>query len=268
MTTPEETTDPVSPDDPLLARLGTGWPRWTYETVMIALALAVIALLTQPDQGLVRTANLVIWAIFVVDYGVRLALARDRLAFIRANIPDLVAIMPLDFFRAARVARVARLTRLLRAGTVLWRASADLRGVLRTSGLQWVLAVAAGSVAVGGTLAWVADPAIPTVGDGIWWAIVTSTTVGYGDVFPVGATARLVAVAVMIVGVRAIGMLTGSIATYCASSRDDHAAGPTNPQVHFVRQRLDDWQHLTQQDRHELAAVLHALAATPTDDPR
>lgn len=254
------TPDPVptiANDDPLLRRLGSGWQRCLYEGVMIALAIGVVALLPYPDRGAVRTANLTIWGIFLVDYVVRLWLADDRRAFVRGNIPDLVAILPLDFFRAARLARLARLTRLLRAGTVLWRASADLRAILRTNGLQWVLLVALFTIGAGGLLVWGIDPAIATPGDGLWWAIVTSTTVGYGDLSPTAPLARGIAVVIMVVGVGTIGMLTGSIATYFA--RPIPGPTPVNGQVQMIRDRLEDWNDLSTQDRRELVAMLSAL---------
>lgn len=250
-------SEEVRTESPLVIRLGDGAARWAYEGVMVALALAVVGLLTQPNEGAVRLANLAIWGVFVVDYVVRLTLASDRRRFVRANLPDLVAVLPLDFLRVARVLRLARLVRLLRAGTVLWRTSITLREVLRTNGLQWVLAAAVSTVLVGGTLVWATDPTIRTFGDGIWWAMVTSTTVGYGDLSPVSGVARGVAVVVMVVGVGTLGMLTGSVATYFAGSR---TTGPSSDQVEFIRDRLADWDELPAADRRELAAMLGALA--------
>jgi voltage-gated potassium channel len=49
----------------------------------------------------------------------------------------------------------------------------------------------------------------PNVGDGLWWAIQTVTTVGYGDLVPTSTTGRLIAALVMVVG---IGFLTVTIA--------------------------------------------------------
>ncbi len=117
---------------------------WAYEATMAALALVVVWLLTVPDEGRARVANVAIWRVFVVDYGVRLAVADDRRRFVRSNIPDLIAILPLDFFRVARLARLARLTRLLRAGTVLWRITKDVRGVLGKAARISKLAIDAG----------------------------------------------------------------------------------------------------------------------------
>lgn len=145
-----------------------GRVRVAYEAAMITLALTVAVLLAFPDQGAVRGANLAIWTVFVLDYAVRVGLSSNRRAFLRRNIPDLVAILPVDFFRIARLVRLARLLRLFRAGTVLWRVSADLRGILATNGLQGVLAVAAAVVLGGASAVWAVEPGIDSFGTALW----------------------------------------------------------------------------------------------------
>lgn len=213
-----------------------------YEIAMAVLAVLSVAVLFVDPTGWTRTVNLVVYGLFVVDYVTRLAVADHRRAFVRGNLVDLVAILPADLFRLARVARLARLAR---AGSLLWRASANLRAVLLTNGLGWVLLVALGSILVGAGAVWVADPSFETYGDALWWAVVTSTTVGYGDLSPTTALARSVAVVVMLVGIGTIGMLTGAIATFftrAAERRTDDAASASGDHARVV---LADGRELT-----------------------
>jgi voltage-gated potassium channel len=250
--------------EPAVTSLGRGRLRHVYDWGMISLALAVAWMLTLPDDGWVNAVNLAIWAIFVFDYAARLLLSTDRRMFLRRNIPDLIAIIPLDFFRLARLARLGRLVRLVRAGTLFWRATSDMRGVLGTNGLSYVLVLAVGFVFGGSLLVMAVEDGLDTFGDALWWSVVTATTVGYGDIAPENVVARLVAVVLMLVGIGTLGMVTGAIATYFIRGR---AREETDPDLEHVRDRLGDWNDLSPRERMQVAALLNALAHTPLDSP-
>lgn len=256
----------ASGHEPVVMELRTGWVRWVYEATMIGLALTVAALLFAPDRGWVRAVNLAIWGVFVVDYGVRLALSTDRRAFVKRNVPDLVAILPLDFFRVARLARLARLFRLVRVTTILWRTSSTVRGILSTNGLAQVLAVSGLTVLGGGLAIRAVEPELGNFWDALWWAVVTSTTVGYGDLSPADPVGRIIAGILMLVGIGTIGMLTGSIATYFISEHE-HVGLP--PDIAHVRERLTEWNELSVAERKVMASILASLAGpeTPTTGP-
>jgi voltage-gated potassium channel len=198
---------------------------------------------------------LAIWIIFILDYAVRLARARDRRHFISSNLADLIAIMPLDFLRIARLARLVRLLRLLRGFSVLWRLSDTPRAILRTNGLGYALLVTAVLVAIGGEAIYLLEPDIGSLRNGLWWSLVTATTVGYGDISPKTGPGRLMAAVLMLAGIGTIGMITGSIATYFLSSR-----GPSNPHVRHVQDQLGRWEEMTTDERRQLGRILMALA--------
>ncbi|WP_205856173.1 potassium channel family protein, partial [Phytoactinopolyspora endophytica] len=58
------------------------------------------------------------------------------------------------------------------------------------------------------------DALIANVGDGWWWAFVSMTTVGYGDMYPVTVSGRLIAVALMLGGIAVLGSVTGMVASW------------------------------------------------------
>ncbi len=75
---------------------------------------------------------------------------------------------------------------------------------------------------LGGTFAWLLDREdFPTLGHGMWWAIQTVTTVGYGDVTPHHTEGRVIATIVMLAGIAFIAVITASItATFVENARE------------------------------------------------
>jgi voltage-gated potassium channel len=234
---------------------------WLYEGLLAMLAVVTLALLARPDTGWVRATNLLIWAVFAADYVVRLVRAPDKRAFVRANIPDLIAALPLDLLR---VARLAKLARVVRAGGLLWRVTRDLRAVVATNGLNWLLLLSSMVVASGGLAAWVLEDEFDSFGDALWWSIVTATTVGYGDMSPPSTEGRIVAGILMFVGIGTLGMITATLATYFVAGRD-HGEG-ANEQVAWLRDQLARWDDLDPDERRRLAAMLTGLAQMDTEE--
>jgi voltage-gated potassium channel len=98
--------------------------------------------------------------------------------------------------------------------------------------------VAAGVVILVSLVAYYAEhptnPQFATVGDALWWGIVTLTTVGYGDIVPQTPTGRWAAVTIMITGIGVLGVLAGSMASFFRidESKTDTgspAGEPTSP---------------------------------------
>ena len=149
------------------------------------------------------------WAIFAFDYALRFLIATRKWTFVKSNLLDL-AVVALPLLRPLRLVRLLALVSILhRTGTH------GLRGkvVIYTVGAT-VLLVIVGSLAI--TEAERGEPGsnIATWGDGLWWAMSTMTTVGYGDRFPVSLTGRLVAAALMVGGIALLGVVTATIASW------------------------------------------------------
>jgi voltage-gated potassium channel len=230
--------------------------RWSYEFAMAALAVTAVWLLTLPPSPTVELAGHSIWGLFVADYVIRLARASDRRRFVREHLIELVAILPWDWIRVARVLRLVRLVRIARASVWFWRATRELRALAQQNGLAYVLATAGGIVVAGSMVFWAVEPSVTGYGEALWWAIVTVTTVGYGDVAPRTVAGRVVAALLMLVGIGVIGMLTSSLAVYFLGSRQR----PHHPTLAHIRERLAAWEELEPAERRRLAAMLWILA--------
>lgn len=130
--------------------------------------------------------------------------------------------MPLYFegvawLRVAQVLRVARLLRLLRAMKALrhLRGLAFVDRVLRRNKLAHSLIVATLVVLAMATVVWLLErghnPNLAHFDDALWWAVVTASTVGYGDITPTSGLARLCAGVLMLMGIGLIGVVASSL---------------------------------------------------------
>jgi voltage-gated potassium channel len=80
----------------------------------------------------------------------------------------------------------------------------------------------------------------PTIGSGLWWAVQTTTTVGYGDHVPTTVAGQLIAALVMLFGIGFLTVITAAItSTFVARSRGQLAAEATIEQFRQIDQRLE-----------------------------
>jgi voltage-gated potassium channel len=165
----------------------------------------------QPWDTLVSVLNWVIWTAFVAEAVLMLSVVDGRWRWIREH-PLEVAIIVLTppflpaSMQAARVFRLFRLLRLLRLGVLT-------RRFLSTEGIRDAAVLAAMTVLGGGAaFAAVEKGQHLSAWDGVWWAITTVTTVGYGDIKPETDVGRIIAMVVMTVGIGFVALLTAAAA--------------------------------------------------------
>lgn len=192
--------------------------------VPVLLAPVVLDLSAQVAQAL-EVAAWLIWGVFALEYLALLWLAPDRWAMVRTHKLDLLIVV-LPFLRPLRALRALRVLRLLQAGSALARAGVGVNRLFGRRGFSKFLVVAGGVIAGCGALAWLfegrADGGeIVTVVDGLWWALVTATTVGYGDMVPVTPQGRAVAVLLLLVGVALLSVVTANIAAFFVEESDE-----------------------------------------------
>jgi len=195
--------------------------------VIVAALLTIPLTLAQAqgrEGGWVVAGDWVVWAVFALEYLIMVAVVGDRWHYTRRNWFN-VAIVILSFpalpelFALLRLARLARLTRLFRLVRLLTVTARGLRGMkmaLGHRGLFYVVAFTTVLVLAGGAAISLMEPDSFPGGfwTGVWWGVVTATTVGYGDVAPVSAGGRLIAVVLMFAGVGLVATVAASVAAY------------------------------------------------------
>lgn len=234
------------------------------ELPLLVLALAMIPLLVLPLlvelPAEVETAFLAldwaIWAVFALEYVVRLTLTPEKLRFVRREWADLLIVV-LPFLRPLRIvrsARALRLLRLARLGAFMGEIVVEAKRLLVRHSLHYVVLIAFAVVVGAAALVYAAEEvagsgSIDSFGDALWWAIATVTTVGYGDEFPVTPAGRGVAVFLMLVGIALLGVLTANIAAFFLE-RLPEAKRAERDQLDEIAKRLAAIErHLAERER-------------------
>ena len=92
-----------------------------------------------------------------------------------------------------------------------------------------------------GYLFYVSEPDVRNLGDGIWWALVTITTVGYGDITPVTTLGRVVASSLMLLGLGLIATITAIVsAKFIQNFVDHHTNDDVLEKLDEMQLELDD----------------------------
>ena len=207
-----------------------------YDKLVILLALITIFLTTVDLCGILPLNQYPILSItdklilifFVIDYIVRLVKSDNKVQFVKSNIFDLLAIIPFNaifsFFRFFRIFRILKFTRLFKLTKMVRLVGflAKFKDFLYTNGLIYILYINIVTLILGAGGIYLVEKGttVHSFSDAIWWAFVTATTVGYGDISPTTTAGRLIAGVLMIMGIAFVSMLTGTIATYFSKKFD------------------------------------------------
>lgn len=213
------------------------WPLTAIALAFLAVyAWEVIADLHGAARAGTELAMDVMWAVFIADYLVRLALAPQRGRWFVRHLFDL-AVVALPVLRPLRLVRLIALIGVLHRG-----AGTALRGRITAYTAGGVtLLVLVSSLAVLDAERGAPGTPIRTYGEAVWWALATITTVGYGDLAPVTAVGRWAAVLLMIGGVALAGVVTATLASWIVSLVAEESAeqeAATRAQVEVLQRQV------------------------------
>lgn len=206
--------------------------------VLIVLDYAKEISITAMPYSIIDNGILII---FAFDYFVRLASSKNKWDFFKNNIFDLLSIIPAtevsSVFRLARIGRFLRLLKVLRALRLVGLAG-RLERFLKINGLLYYLYTSIIVILITSSLYCISENV--SFSTALWWSIVTSTTVGYGDISPTTFIGKLAAVINMLIGIGMIGMLTSSITGYFTKSSDNDEIAILKKQNEQLAKKLDE----------------------------
>jgi voltage-gated potassium channel len=197
---------------------------WSETLTFLALAFLVAfswpAFVVEIDpqtQRILDYVQWISWVAFAIDLLVGLISADKKIKFLTHHPLEVITVL-LPFLRPLRLLRVISFGTLVIQKIAVGRQFAITLKVFIAS----ILLAYIGAVQITITERGVEGSNIKNFGDGLWWAITTVTTVGYGDRFPITSTGRVLAVCLMLVGISLMGVITASVAAWFVKmSQDD-----------------------------------------------
>lgn len=182
----------------------------------------------------------VIWLGFLIELSVMLMVVTDRKRYLKENWMSIVIIiggLPAIWGAHAFYAGAVRTLRLLVMFGILFKISRDIRAILARHHLGITLLICFVFLVISGMVISVLDPAFDGPIDGIWWAWVTITTVGYGDIVPSTNEGRLFGGILILIGISMFSLLTASFSVFFIE-KDEHQM------IERERQNLNRISHL------------------------
>lgn len=224
--------------------------------------LAVLALLVVPAliledrttnpavRSLCNAINWFVWLAFVSEFMTGLVIAIDRGKYLRRSWFQLGIILlsppflvpdALQSARGLRALRILRLMRLMRGLAVATIGLRSARRVFHSHGFPYVLCVAGAAIGLGAAgIYLVEQETVKSPADALWWAVVTVTTVGYGDVTPVSGEGRFIALVLMLVGVGVVSVFTATVASFFVDQDNDKNSDGVERRLVALEERLGE----------------------------
>lgn len=210
----------------------------------------VLAEVFTKDAGpALETVDVPFTIALLLAFGAQCALATDRGEWLRRDWVDLVIVVfiALPLLRMLRFYRyvpvLLRFVRLARLAAILGE---GLRAHLRSYGpgnLYNIMVTAAVVILLGAILVHLAEHGskeanITSLGEAMWWAVTTVTTVGYGDKFPTTVAGRVVAVGVMLLGIALFGIVTASMSSLFLAQTQEHEVAQLHGELQHLRDEI------------------------------
>ena len=189
------------------------------ELPFLVLAFAMIPLLVGPlvwdmtpqEESTFLIIDYFIWALFAVDLIVKVVVAPHRLKYLKRHWLEVIIVI-VPFFRPLRILRIFIF------GSRAWV------GMRRLVNVDFLLVYGIGLVIIAATVVASVEggegASIHSFADALWWAVVTITTVGYGDMVPVTLAGRAIAFVLMLGGIAFFSGMTANLASFLIKGKD------------------------------------------------
>lgn len=245
---------------------------------VIAILIPTVYSLGPTELHAVYVFDMVVVVILGVDFYIRLRKSGQGSRFLLTHCYEIPAMLPMVLFAALEQdqifigagVRSLRLIRLFRIVQLFFRTLKLFEG----RRVLYIITFSTMAVSLGAIAEYFVESADPeakitNIPDAFWWAIVTVTTVGYGDLYPVTPGGKVVAAMLMVVGIAILGVLISTLGAGLIESRflrgdkkgDKKIAEPSlaDETKILIKTKIDKIGELNQEDFDNLIMIIKNL---------
>lgn len=149
------------------------------------------------------------WAIFAIDFAYEFASSSSKKIYFRTHLVDFIAVL-LPFFRPLRLMRMVSFSSFVLQKIAIGKSATITLKMSITAFFLCYL----GAIQITVLERDLKGSNIKNFSDGLWWAVTTVATVGYGDKYPISNEGRILATMLIFTGVALVGVITASVAAW------------------------------------------------------
>jgi len=196
-----------------------------FEIPMIIFGILVLPVLyiqmtsTNPLlRVLAFSVDVLIWLAFVIEFATMISVTKDKKNYVKTNWLNLAIILlspplPLKALSGFEALRIIRVLRVLRVFVVLGRGTKGFKKFYAKNSVNYIVYLTVILIFICGLIFSIFEKG-KSFFDGIWWAIETVSTVGYGDIAPLTTGGRAIGIILIFLGIGFMSMLTAAISAY------------------------------------------------------
>ena len=216
--------------------------------IVIDIILIILSLIGFVQYSQFMIFDLIVCVLLLAEFFIRFKHSSNKLSFIKHNITDLIASLPLDLIvglilapmaalNAVRFLRIIRIVKVLRVSVMIGKFFKNFSRFFETTHLDKILSGVA-IIILAFTFLFYYFGSMQ-IDDSFWFVIITLTTVGYSDSFITTENARIIGIVLVLLGVLVFSTITAAISSWFTDKLLEKENVELNENLHILNQKLN-----------------------------